>query len=422
MAGQPLRRTISLPQGVALYLGSVIGAGVLILPGASATMAGPAAVLAWLFNSVLGIPLALTFAAMAGRMSDAGGVATYAAKAFGRDTGAVVGWFYLIGAATAQAAVALTGAYYAAPYLGLGRGGVFLLAGVVLVVATASNARGLRVSGRLQLLFSATVAALLTTAIVVSAPHVEAARWTPFAPHGFGAVGEVAVLIFFAFFGWEAIAHLSEEFRNPARDVPRSTFIAIAVITVLFAGVVVVTVGTGTYGSDEVNRAVITHLLGDALGDGAGAAAAAIALFIALGTVNAFVAATSRLGYALARDGAAPRVLSRVDTRGVPLTSVLVVGGYAGLCLVAAHAVGWGPEALLTIPNALVVITYLSAMIAGVKLLTGARRALAAVASVLCAVLLPFAGWALLIPLVVGAAVLLFLKSGARRGAGVTRR
>ncbi len=78
-----LRRTISVPQGVALYLGAVIGAGVLLLPGLGASQAGPASLVAWAFDCVLGIPLALTFAALAAHSPDAGGVLTYVTHAFG---------------------------------------------------------------------------------------------------------------------------------------------------------------------------------------------------------------------------------------------------------------------------------------------------------------------------------------------------
>lgn len=231
---EELRRTISVSQGVALYLGAVIGAGVLILPGASASLAGPASVLAWGFDSLLGLPLAFTFAALAARHPDAGGVATYTGIAFGPAVGMVVGWFYVIAASTAQSLVALTGAYYAGPHLGLDRFGVALLAAGILVVATATNSRGLQVSGPAQLVFSAMVALLLAVALVVSVPRMKIERWEPFAPHGWPAVGSAAILVFFAFFGWEAICHLSSEFRNPARDVPRSSMISVALITVLF--------------------------------------------------------------------------------------------------------------------------------------------------------------------------------------------
>lgn len=126
-----------------------------------------------------------------------------------------MGWFYVIAAATGQVIVPLTGAYYAAPYLGLSRGGTFLLAGGVLAVAVAANVRGLRVSGPLQLALSGGVATLLLAAVLAALPRMRAAHGTPFAPHGVGAVGRVGVLIFFAFFGWEAIAQLSAEFRDP---------------------------------------------------------------------------------------------------------------------------------------------------------------------------------------------------------------
>jgi amino acid efflux transporter len=143
-----LRRTISVPQGVALYLGAVVGAGVLLLPGLGASQGGPASLISWAFDCVLGVPLALTFAALAARSPDAGGVLTYATHAFGAAIGTVIGWYYFVAAATAQALVALTGAFYVAPYLGLSRIGIFVAAGLILCVATAANLGGLQVSGR----------------------------------------------------------------------------------------------------------------------------------------------------------------------------------------------------------------------------------------------------------------------------------
>jgi amino acid permease len=217
MSGE-LRRTISIPQGVALYLGAVLGAGVLLLPGLGASQAGPASLISWAFDCILGIPLALTFASLAAHTPDAGGVLTYATRAFGSATGTVIGWFYFVAAATAQALVALTGAYYVAPYLGLSRIGIFAVAGAVLFAATTANVWGLKMSGRLQLFLSGTVAVLLLLTIVVALPRMHAINWTPFDPHGIGAIGKTGVTIFFAFFGWEAICHLSAEFRDPARS------------------------------------------------------------------------------------------------------------------------------------------------------------------------------------------------------------
>lgn len=409
-----LRRTISIPQGVALYVGAVLGAGVLLLPGLGASRAGPASLIAWAFDCALGVPLALTFAALAAHTPDAGGVSTYATRAFGGTVGTVVGWYYFVAAATAQALVALTGAYYVAPYLGLDRAETFLLAGAVLVLATLANLWGLRVSGRLQLAFSGVVAALLVLAICAAIPRFHASAWTPFAPHGLGAVGAVGVTIFFAFFGWEAISHLSAEFADPERSVPRSTTISVGIITVLYVGVAVATVATRTYGTGN-DGTTVARLLSGSLGNAAGLIASVVALAIALGTANAFVAATSRLGYALSRDGAFPPPLGRIGGRGVPSNAVLVVGGWALLCLGVSYAAGWSASTLLVVPNSLVILVYLSATLAAARLFRGSKRLLALVATAMVAALIPFAGVVLVIPAAVAALALGYRLTYGRR-------
>ncbi len=221
---QTLARTITLPQAVALYVAAVIGAGVLLLPGSGATEAGPASLLAWAFDCLLGIPLALTFALLASRYPDAGGVSTFTAKAFGPTVGAIVGWFYFFGvAAGGQIIVPLTGAYYVAAALHLSRTGTFALAAILLTTAVMTNLHGLRVSGKIALALSIGVVLLLVAATLVSLPRMHLSAWVPFLPHGILSIGRVSLLIFFAFAGWEAIAQLSAEFRNPQRDMLRST-------------------------------------------------------------------------------------------------------------------------------------------------------------------------------------------------------
>lgn len=413
-ASSGLERTIGPAQGVALYVAAVIGAGVLILPGAAATLAGPASVLAWGFVSLLGIPLALTFAALASRYPDAGGVFTFTARAFGAAPGAAVGWFYFIATATGHIIVPLTGAYYAASPLGLGRGATFLLAAGVLAAALASNLLGMRLSGRLQVLLSGGVAVLLLAAALSTFPRMSAENWCPFLPDGVGAVGQAGVLLFFAVFGWEAIAQLSSEFRDPERDVPRCTLASVGVITVLYIGVAVATVGTGTYGSPEIDRVAVARLLGDSLGVGAGAVAGVMALLISLATTNAFMAATSRLGYALARDGAFPGWMASLDGRGVPSRAALTVAFYAVVGMIVSYLAGWGAETLLAIPNSLGIATYVVGTAAGIKLLTGRYRLLALASLVACLAVFPFAGAFAGLPVAVAAAAWIYLRM--RRG------
>jgi amino acid efflux transporter len=410
-----LRRSITLPQAVALYAGAVLGAGVLILPGVAADEAGPASLLAWGFDGLVGVPIALTFAALAARFPDAGGVAAFATRAFGSATGAVVGWFYFVAAAVAQSLVALTGAHYAADALGWRRPAMFALAGVMLVLALVANLYGLRISARLQLGLSATVAAVLLAAALAAVPHIEAAAMDPFLPGGWSSIGRAAVLLFFAFFGWEAITHLSSEFRDPRRDVPRATIFAVVLVTVIYLGVALAVVATHTYGGAELDRVAVARVLSRSLGVRAGVVAAVTATVITLGTTNAFVAATSRLGYALGRDDAFPRVMARLSRRAVPSVAIFIVGAIAGGGLLVAYLRSWGAEAFLVVPNSLVIVVYVVGMAAGVRLLVGRRRLLAAVAAMLCAAILPFVGVSLLIPLLVALGALTYAFARRRR-------
>lgn len=250
---------------MALYSGAVIGAGVLILPGIAADRTGPSSLLAWAFDGVLGVPVALTFAALAARFPDAGGVSIFAARAFGAATGAVVGWFYFFAAAVAQALVTLTGAHYALDALGRGRAATYAVATSMLAIAVASNLRGLRLSARLQLALATGVALILLTATLAAIPHEHATHLTPFFAHGRTATTRSAVVLFFAFFGWEAITHLSAEFRDPARDVPRATVISVFLVSAGYLGVAFAVVASGTYGSERLDRVAVTHVLASPL-------------------------------------------------------------------------------------------------------------------------------------------------------------
>ena len=135
-----------------------------------------------------------------------------------------------------------------------------------------------------------------------------------------------------------------------------------------------------------------------------------MALVITTATLNAYVAATSRLGYALARDGAFPRWLTALNTSSVPVRAVLAVGGYAACGMLLSYAAGWGPEDLLAVPTSLGLATYVVGTAAGVRLLAGWSRLLATAALLMCLALLPFAGVYVLLPIAVAIAALLYRR------------
>src|SRR5690349_3063864 len=92
-----MERHLSTPAAVALYVGAVLGPGVLLVPALVARIAGPASVLDWAALLALSVPLAVTFAALGVRLPHAGGTAAYARAAFGARAGRITGWLFLTG-------------------------------------------------------------------------------------------------------------------------------------------------------------------------------------------------------------------------------------------------------------------------------------------------------------------------------------
>lgn len=399
-------RSIGLSQGIALYVCAILGAGVLVLPGQAATLAGPASLIAWGFSALIGIPIAFTFAALASRFPDAGGVATFAARAFGPSAGGIAGWWFFIAGSIGQTIVPLTAGYYVAAALSVGQHWAPTIAAVVLAVAVAANLFGLKLGARVQIGLAAGVAAILLTVIIVAVPQIRLENLTPFAPSCLPGIGQAVIVLFFAFAGWEAIAHLSAEFRDVRRTLPRATLLTILIVTVLYLGVAFAVVGTGSYGTPELDRTALGVIVEQGLGLSTVGVVAVAATVICLGTTNAFVASISRLGYALARDGWAPALLRRQDRRGTPVLSILTVGAIGAAGLLGAALFNWGTDDIVFIPSVLVLATYLLGTAAAVRLFTGGLRLLASTAIALLLLTVPFAGSHLVLPPTVAAVVL----------------
>ncbi|MGW7522501.1 APC family permease [Streptomyces sp. NPDC054783] len=410
--------SLTVWQGAALYVGAVLGTGVIALPGLATRAAGPASLLAWLGLVLLSVPLAATFAALGARYPDGGGVSTYVRHAFGARAAAVVGWcFYFAVPAGAPAAGMFAGAYVATA-LGGGRRTVLVTAAVLLVLVAVANGFGLTVSGRLQLALAVLLVTLLLTAVLTALPHARLQNLHPFAPHGWPAIGSAAALLVWSFAGWEAITHLAADFRRPARDLPRAAAVAVAVVGVLYlavaaSGVLVLGPAAGT------SDAPLAELLALGIGGTVHVLAAAAALLLTLGTMNAYFAGAARLGAALGRDGALPARLDRGGGAGeVPRRSLGVVTGLSGLALAATAVAGVGPQPLVLLTTGSFVTVYTLGTAAAVRLLPRGslpyRCALLALVAV--AALLVMTGWYLLWPLVITASALCYLRR--RRAAG----
>ncbi|MFI1988000.1 APC family permease [Actinoplanes sp. NPDC020271] len=381
---------LSVAQGTALSIGAVLGTGLISMPALAAAAAGPAALLAWLALILLSAPLAWTFAALGARYPDGGGVATYAGMAFGRRAAAAVGWcFYFAVPLGTPVAASFVGGYVAGA-IGGGRVTEFLTFLGVVATAYGMNWFGLRISGRVQLVLTGTLAVLLVVTVIAALPHLERSNLTPFRPHGWSGVGAAAAILVWGFAGWEALSSLSAEYRDPRRDVPRATMLAVAVVGVLYLAVAAVSV-LALGPALAHSRAPLADLLAIGVGGPVRAVTAVVAVVLTLGAVNAYYAGTSRLGVALARDGALPARVFGGRRRSLTFIFVTSIG-----CTLLPLTVS---QAALLVTGCFTLV-YVIGTAAALRLLPrGWSRVVAGVAFVAVCGLLWLNGWPALLSL-----------------------
>ncbi|MGD0602524.1 MAG: amino acid permease [Streptosporangiaceae bacterium] len=395
---------LRLAHGTALLLGAVLGPGVLALPHLAAAAAGPASVIAWAILIVVSVPVAVTFAALGARYPDGGGVASFAARAFGRRTAAAVGWWFYAAVPVGSLAAATIGAQYVTG--GLGGGSVPVVACLLLGSAFAVNYAGLRVSGSLQVALAGLLTAMLVTAVAVAAPDTRISNFAPLLPHGTSGIGAAIGVLMFAFVGWEAVSSLSADFADPVRHLPRATAVTLVVVGLLYFGVAVVTIGVlgGAAGHSPVP---LTLLLERGIGPTASRVTATGAALLTLGVINTYLAGSARLGAAMARDGMLPRFLSRGGAPGqVPRRSLTVQAAIAGLLTAVSLARPIPLDALMRATSACLAAVTVVGLAAAVRLLPqrgwGHRGAVAAIT--FTAATLATCGAFLLMPVLLGLA------------------
>ena len=213
--------TVGLLQGSALYIAAVLGTGILVLPALAAAKAGPASVLAVLAVLLLSIPLAGTFAALAARYPDAGGVATFVRLALGPTAARMAGYWFFFGVTVGIPVVA--------------RARRLLHRRDLRRTALGGGDRRTvdsRAAVHLEHLRPARLRSCATLAHRRPGrdrrgsrgrsprPASRPENFTPFLPHGWGGVGAAVSLFVWAFAGWEAVTHIAGEFKNPQAHHP----------------------------------------------------------------------------------------------------------------------------------------------------------------------------------------------------------
>lgn len=409
-----LRKAMTMRYAVALYLSSVLGSGVLVLPGLAAQKAGPASLVAWVALSLISYPLAYTFASLSARRPESGGVYSFARESLGPGAANAVGWLFILWYVTGAPAVTVVAASYLAYAFPLARTEIFLIAAILTLGAFLVNYRGIVVSSRVQLAVIIAIVGLLVTAVVASAPSINPANFTPFFPNGFVPIGVSAALIFWSYLGYENVSNVAEEFKNPKKDFQRSILFSVVVIGLLYISVAVATIGTRAYAAGG-SVAPFAVMLSNALGIYGAVGTAILAVIIIFGTMNAYTTGISRVIYATAKDGGLPKLLDRVNSKTrVPDRSLMLLLGLSWTTLLLFYVFNVPLETELLIPSGAAILVYIIGSSSGIKLLKvkGAKKLFPWISLAISMAMLSFVGWPLIFALALTLLGFLYRRRG----------
>ncbi|MEV6304322.1 amino acid permease [Actinoplanes sp. NPDC051861] len=359
--------TIGTARGIALYVGALLGPGLLVLPGLAAAAAGPASILAWAGLLILSGLVAVVFAQFGVTHRSAGGVAEYVAAGLGERAGRAAGWCFLAGIITGAPIVCTMGA----GYLTADPARQALLGGALLALVVTVSRRGLRASTGVQMALVVVLVLVLVLAVGGALPSSHAANFRPFAPHGWSAIGSAAAVLMLSFIGWEAVAPLTGRFADPRRQLPRVIGAAFLITAVVYLALASVTVAV--LGPRAATGVPVAALLTYSIGPAGHVVAAAAAVLLTLGAVNTYLTG----GAALA--GPARWFWSGIVVSGVVILSLL------GLGLVPVAGA-------VAVPVSFFVVVYLGCMLSAVRVMSGGLRVIALAAAVVNVIVLGFTG------------------------------
>nr|WP_245656632.1 amino acid permease [Novosphingobium naphthalenivorans] len=379
--------SLSWPHLIALGVGAIVGTGILTLIGVGADRAGPAVLISFAIAGAICACAALAYAELAAMLPAAGSAYSYSYMVLGEVIAWVVGWSLILEYSLVVSAVAVGWSGYASALLvGIGfppaltqgpeLGGVANLPAVFIIAVVAGLLMlGTRESARVNTALVVLKMVTLAAFVAVALPYFDTAHLEPFMPYGFGksmgpdgierGVMAAAAIIFFAFYGFDAISTAAEEVKRPERDLAIGIVGSMLICTLVYVLVAAAAVGALPFTRFADSPEPLALILRE-LGRPGVARVIAIAAVIALPTVIlAFLYGQSRIFLVMARDGFLPAGLARLSGRGTPvritvMTAVLVavLAGVLPIGEIAALANAGTLIAFIAVGTCLVVMRF----------------------------------------------------------------
>ena len=345
-------------------VGTMIGAGIFVLPGAAITGAGWFAVISFVLGGAIALLTALSASELGTAMPRSGGAYYYINQGLGPLFGSVAGWSNWLGLAFASAFYMVGFGQYIVNIVGVTGGlglGPITVTWVKLVavlggaVFVAVNYIGAKETGRLQNIIVILLVAILAVFTVIGALRADPSNL----PRGKGLTPMLTTtgLIFVSYLGFVQITSVAEEIKDPDRNLPRAVIGSVLLVTVIYTLVLVVMAAAVKQGFIEglaPNEIAVVEVGRIILGPIGAVALLIGGLLATASSANASILASSRINFAMGRDRIVTPELNEVHPRfGTPYRAIAITGGLILVFIVAAPI-----ETLATIGSVLHLVIY----------------------------------------------------------------
>lgn len=318
-----LKRELSLFQATIYGVGIILGAGVYALIGSGAGFAGNAVWLSFVLAAVIACFTGLSYAELSSIYPKEAAEYVYTRKAFNKKALSLfVGFVMVFSGVISAATVALGFGNYFSYLFG---GSAILIAAVLIALLSVISYIGIKESTRFNEIATFIEIGGLLLVIAVGLFFIGKADINYLdAPKGIEGVIIATAVIFFAYIGFEGVANISEDTKNPRKTIPKALILSIVISTVLYILVAVSSISILGWEKLSQSKAPLSDVIGDVIPN-ANILMALIALFATSNTVLVIMIVSSRILYGISCNHSLPQALSRISKRGTPYISIAIV-------------------------------------------------------------------------------------------------
>ncbi|WP_336359875.1 amino acid permease [Haladaptatus sp. ZSTT2] len=337
MSDEELAKDLGPLAALTIGVGTMIGAGIFVLPGVAVETAGPLAAAAFVLGGGIALLTALSASELGTAMPKAGGAYYYVNHALGPLFGSIAGWANWMGLAFASAFYMFGFGQYVSvfvdvPTLALGPltlTGAKIIALVGAALFTFINYVGAKETGRLQNIIVVTLVGILTVFTLVGALQADISSLRPFAPDGYGPLLPVTGIIFVSYLGFVQITSVAEEIKDPGRNLPRAVIGSVLLVTAIYALVLLVVLAAVPNSVVAGNDTAVVDVARILLGPIGAVALLFGGLLATASSANASILASSRINFAMGRDKIVTEDLNTIHPRfGTPYRAIALTGGF----------------------------------------------------------------------------------------------